>query len=79
MAADGTIDATNPLYISLVTIFCIIAFIVPFLCIAGVVVSKILRKKEKPVAAVIVLCLPFVIFLLNLGLLAVVETLPRAL
>ena len=79
IASDLTIDATNPLYIGLIDAFCIITFSITFLCIASAFVSKVLRTRGKNLAAIIVLCLPLVIFLLNLILLAFAETLPRIL
>ena len=45
MTSESTIDATNQLYITLIDIFCVISFIIPFLCAAGITVSVILRKK----------------------------------
>ena len=79
MASDGTIDATNPIYISLVNIFCAIAFIIPFLCIAGIVISMVLRTRGRNILSIIIQFLPLVIFILNLILLYFTESLPRML
>ena len=76
MASEGTIDATNPLYITLIEIFCIISFIIPFLCIAGIIVSLILRKKGHSISSLVVQFLPLVIFVLNLILLCCAESIP---
>lgn len=76
MASESTIDATNPLYITLIEIFCIISFIIPFLCIAGIIVSLILRKKGYSVSSFVVQFLPLVIFALNLILLYYAESVP---
>lgn len=76
MASEGTIDATNPLYISLIEIFCIISFIIPFLCIAGIIASLILRKKGYSISSFVVQFLPLVIFALNLILLYYAESVP---
>ena len=76
MASEGTIDATNPLYITLIEIFCIISFIIPFLCIAGIIVSLILRKKGYSISSFVVQFLPLVIFILNIILLCIAESIP---
>lgn len=79
MASEGTIDATNPFYISLMNIFCVIAFIIPFLCIAGIVISIVLRTRGRNVLSIIIQLLPLVIFILNLTLLYFTESLPKML
>lgn len=76
MASESTIDATNPLYINLIEIFCIIAFIIPFLCIAGIIISVVLRKRGYSKLSFVIQFLPLVIFILNLILLAFAESLP---
>lgn len=75
MASEGTIDATNPLHISLINIFCVVAFFVPFLCIAGIVLSVVLRRKGHNVLSFHIQFLPLVVFVLDLILLAVAESL----
>ncbi len=76
MASESTIDATNPLYITLIDIFCIISLIIPFLCIAGIIVSLILRKKGYSISSFVVQFLPLVIFILNIILLCIAESIP---
>ncbi len=76
MASDGTIDATNALYINLIRVFCFICFVIPFLCVAGVVSSIILRIKGHKHLSFIIQFLPLIIFVLNLIFLAIVETIP---
>ena len=76
MASESTIDATNPLYITLIEIFCIISFFVPLLCIVGIVISIILRKKGYSKSSFIVQFIPLVIFILNLILLFVTDFIP---
>jgi len=78
MASEITIDATNSLFITLIEIFCIISFIIPFLCIAGIIVSLILRKKGHSISSLVVQFLPLVIFVLNLILLYVTDFIPTA-
>ncbi len=73
MASDGTIDATNTPYINLLEVFCVVAFLVPFLCLLGVVFSAILRKKGKSICSLIVLFLPLVLFVFNMFLLGYAE------
>lgn len=76
MASEGTIDATNPLYITLIEIFCIISFIIPFLCIAGIIISVIFRKKGYSKCSLVIQFLPLVIFALNLMLLCYAKSMP---
>ena len=76
MASESTIDATNPLYITLIEIFCIISLIIPFLCIAGIIVSLILRKKGYSISSFVFQFLPLVIFILNIILLCIAESIP---
>jgi len=76
MASESTIDASNPLYITLIEIFCIISLIIPFLCIAGIIVSLILRKKGYSISSFVVQFLPLVIFILNIILLCIAESIP---
>ena len=76
MVSESTIDATNPLYITLIEIFCIISFIIPFLCVAGIIVSLILRKKGYSISSFVVQFLPLVIFILNIILLCIAESIP---
>ena len=76
MASESTMCATNPLYINLINIFCVIAFLIPLLCIAGILLSIVFRRKGCSVFSFVIQFLPLVIFLLNLLLLAVAELLP---
>lgn len=76
MASESAIDATNQLYISLIEIFCVISFIIPFLCAAGIIVSVILRKKGLSIFSFIIQFLPLVIFVLNLILFCCAESIP---
>ncbi len=76
MASESTMGATNPLYIYLINIFCVIAFLIPLLCIAGILLSIVFRRKGRSVFSFVIQFLPLVIFLLNLLLLAVAESLP---
>ncbi len=79
MASEGTIDATNPVYINLINIFCIISFVIPFLCVAGIVGSFILRKKGHNILSLVIQFVPLVIFILNMILLAFAESFPATL
>ncbi len=76
MASERTMGATNPLYINLINIFCVIASLIPLLCIAGILLSIVFRRKGCSVFSLVIQFLPLVIFLLNLLLLAVAELLP---
>lgn len=79
MASESTIGVTNLLYISLIDVFCVIAFLIPLLCIAAIVLSVVLRKKGYCVSSFVVQFVPLVIFILNIVLLAFAETLPAML
>lgn len=76
MVSESTMSATNPLYINLINIFCVIAFLIPLLCIAGILSSILIRRKGHSVFSFVIQFLPLVIFLLNFLLLAVAESLP---
>ena len=76
MASESTMSATNPLYINFINIFCVIAFLIPLLCVAGILLSIVFRRKGRSVFSFVIQFLPLVIFLLNLLLLAVAESLP---
>ena len=76
MASESTMSATNPLYINLINVFCVISFLIPLLCIAVILLSIVLRKKGHSVFSVVIQFLPLAIFLLNLILLAAAESLP---
>ncbi len=77
MASESTIDATNPIYIKLIEIFCFVSFLIPIFCVVGITVSVVFRKKGHSVGAFIIQFLPIIAFALNLVLMAVAESLPR--
>ncbi len=78
MVSVDTIDATNPLYITWINIFCIISFLIPLLCIAGIVVSVLLRRKGHSVSSFIVQFIPLAVFILNLVFLFFADLIPKA-
>ena len=53
-----------------------LAIIIPFLCVAGIIVSLILRKKGYSISSFVVQFLPLVIFILNIILLCIAESIP---
>ena len=75
MASEGAIGATNPLYILLIDMFCVIAFIIPLLCVATMVVSVLLRETRHWILSLVIQFVPLGIFLLNWILLTVAESL----
>ena len=77
MASEMTIDATNPLFINLVNIFCVVSFFIPILCVVGIVLSAIFRKKGHSISSIIFQFLPLVIFMLNLLLLFCTDFIPH--
>ena len=78
MVSVDTIDATNPLYITWINIFCIISFFIPLLCIAGIVASILLRRKGYSVPSFIVQFIPLAVFVLNLVFLFFADFIPKA-
>ena len=79
MVSESIIGATNPIFITLVEILCAISFAIPFLSVAGIVVSVILRIKGRSVVSFVVQFLPLVLFVLNLILLCYADTIPEML
>ena len=77
MASEGTMDATNLLYIRFIEIVCVIAFLIPFLCIASIFLSTFFSKKGYILISWLISCLPLFLFILNLILLAFTESLPK--
>lgn len=77
MASDGTVGATNPLYIQMNRIFCMVALTVPFFCVVGIVLSIVFRKKGCYVWSFIIQFLPIVVFGLDLVLLEFTNFIPR--
>ena len=76
MVSESTIGATNPLYIAFINVFCVIAFLVPLLCVAGTVASVILRTKGRSILSIIAQCAPLAVFLLNILLLVITDMIP---
>ncbi len=72
MVSETKIGATNPVYIGIVDIFCIVAFFIPLLCVVGIVLSVCLRKKHS-VLSFVIQFVPLIIFVLNFLLLAVTD------
>lgn len=77
MASDGTVGATNPIYIQMNRIFCMAALTVPFFCVVGIVLSIVFRKKGCHVWSFIIQFLPIVVFGLDLVLLEFTKFIPR--
>ncbi len=76
MASESTIDATNPLYKTLINVFCVISFFIPLLCIVGIIMSVILRKKGYSIFSFVIQFVPLVLFILNLVFLCFAESIP---
>ena len=76
MASEGTIDATNQLYINLITVFCYITGLVPLICILGIAFSVFFRKRKRSILSFVIQFLPLVVFVLNVIFLFYIETLP---
>lgn len=67
MASEATIGATNPLFITLINIFCFISFVNSLLFFVGIILSVILRNKGYSVPSFVVQFIPLAIFVLNLA------------
>lgn len=76
MASESTMDATNPVYITLINIFCIISFVIPLLCITGIILSVFFRKKGYSIFSFVIQFIPLLIFILNIIFLFVAESIP---
>ena len=77
MVSEGTMDASNPLYITLIQIFCGVCFVLPLLFALAIVLSVIFRRKGRSVLAFVTQFLPLGIFILNWVLLIIADSLPR--
>lgn len=69
MASELTIDVTNSLYTALIDIFCFISFLIPFLCVASIILSFVLRQKGRSIFSFVIQFLPIAVFGFNLILL----------
>jgi len=67
MASEATIGATNPLFITLINIFCVITMVNSLLFFVGIILSVILRRKGYSVPSFVVQFIPLAIFILNLA------------
>lgn len=76
MASENAMEATNPTYITLIDIFCIISAIIPLLCILGIGLSVRYRRKGHSTFSFVIQFVPLLIFILNLILLWVAESIP---
>lgn len=72
MASDGAIDAANPLHIGFNTAFCAVSSVIPLLCAAGV----LWQRKERRGLSMVALFAPLAVFVMNMVLQAVTESLP---
>ncbi len=73
MMSDGIISTTNQLYANLISIFCYISMATPILCIAGIILSIMLRKRGKSILAFFIQFMPLIIFLLDLLFLYIID------
>lgn len=76
MASDGTIGSNDPVYITLINIFCSISWLIPLLCIVGTILHHVFLRRERVVLANTVQLFPLILFVCNLILLAVAESMP---
>ena len=77
MVSEMAIDATNPLYLHIVNLFCIVDFFIPLLCLIGIVLSVIFRAKGYSVLSFVIQFTPIMVFILNLILLYFTEFIPK--
>lgn len=76
MASEMLFDATNPVYIGLVEISCVIFLVVSLLCPAGIMASAILRIKGHSKASFVTQFIPLAVFILNMIFLYFTEFIP---
>lgn len=79
MVSVDAINATNPAYIALIRIFCAIAFLMPLLCVTGIAVAVLLRKRGNSVLSFLIQLAPLMLFLLSLGILGIADIIPKTL
>lgn len=77
MVSEGIMAATNQQYIDLVYIFCSMMLTIPFLCITGIVLSVVFRKKGHSIWAFLIQFLPLAVFGIAGLILMYSNTLPR--
>ena len=77
MASENTLGAVNQLYITLIEIFSLVTAFIPVFCIAGIVLSVILRNKGCFKLSFAIQFLPVIIFALNMVLLSVAESMTK--
>lgn len=77
MISEITIGATNPLYLHIVDLFCIVDFFIPLLCLIGIVLSVIFRAKGYSVLSFVIQFAPIIVFILNLFLLYITDFIPK--
>lgn len=65
MASESTIGVTDQLYVLLIDIFCVVSFLIPFLCIGCILLSRFLKKKDHKWAFAVQF-IPLAVFILNL-------------
>ena len=65
MLSEAIIGATNPLFITLMYIFYVIALLIPVLCWVGLFLSVSFSRKGRGIHALVAQLLPLGIFLLN--------------
>ena len=71
MVSESTIDVTDKLYVMLIDIFCVVSFLIPFLCIGGLLLSRFLKKKDHKWAFGVQF-IPLAVFILNLLFIGIV-------
>lgn len=71
MTGEIAIGATNPVFVVLIKIICLIYLLIPLFYLIGVILSIVLRKKGHAVWSIVVQCIPLVLWILNSVLLEV--------
>ena len=77
MLSEMAIGATNPTYICIIDVFCMVDFFIPLLCIVGIVLSVWFRKKGKSIWSFVIQFLPLIVFALDLIFLFLTDFIPK--
>ena len=78
MVSEMAIGATNPIYICIIDVFCVVDFFIPLLCLVGIALSIWFRKKGYTICSFVIQFLPLVVFVLDLVFLFLTDFIPKA-
>ena len=68
MVSELTVDVTTCAYIVCIDIFCVVSVLIPFLWLAGIILSLVFRLKGRSVLSLVIQFIPVMLFVQNLFL-----------